>query len=327
MPSTPPPPPPDGYSQQPPTQQSGSPHGFQRPPGQPIHEQESAPPPPYDYRPPQSPPPPVGNIPSPPLAHQYRQYPDHQLYHEISQPAKDKKGFPRWVWFIGGLIVLLIVGALISEADDDAGADEEVAAVDDGDDDGEGTETTGLDPPTTQTPTTQSTTTTTTDLDTETANLVCDSFTEFLDENPDARVIEAIALGAAWRDALIDKGYDPSKIGRKVASECRNGYNNEALMAYGGFGPLVDAVDYTLDRGTCGPRGDYGGVLTMSGAEGGKYSVELELTYVAAGVVEHETSEYVDVERGGNGVAFKFFFPSVPSGGECEVRLVSVQPE
>ncbi|MDH3193841.1 MAG: hypothetical protein OEM40_05925 [Acidimicrobiia bacterium] len=91
-------------------------------------------------------------------------------------------------------------------------------------------------------------------------------------------------------------------MGRKVASKCRNGYNNAANMGYGGFGPLADAVDDTFDRGTCGVRGDYGGVLTMSGTGGGKFT-ELELTCVSNDIVEHQTSDYVDVERGRRGAA------------------------
>lgn len=312
----PPPPPPPGWQPRPPGWQPPPPQqpGTHNPP-----PQQGA----YD---------PTRAQPTP----QYRQYPDQRLYEQVTQPIEPRKKPPKWVWWVGGFVALVIVGAFIPNADEEPGSGEATAAgesdeaVESEEIDDSPTETTEAEPPTTRPPTTQRTTTTrpttTMDLNTEVALAICDTITEFLDENPDARVIDVIRFGTDWREALTNNGFDPSDIGQKVVSTCQNGYNNEVVLAYGGFGPLVDALDYTLDRGTCGPRGDYGGVLTMSGAADGKYSVELELKYVANGVVEHQTSEYVDVEPGGDGVAFEFFLPSVPVGGDCEVSLVSVRP-
>lgn len=176
--------------------------------------------------------------------------------------------------------------------------------------------------------TTSSTTTTSTTFDPEASlvEAVCTDFTTLLDENPDLRVGEAESFSISMRETLEDNGWDTALIGRRIVDECNNGYNNDAIMGYGGWGPLADLVTYTLDRGSCSSRGDYGGVLEVSGF-GSTYSVALELTYIADGVVEHSTTERIDVEAGGNAVAFEFFMPSLPAGGTCEVELVSVAPD
>ncbi len=184
---------------------------------------------------------------------------------------------------------------------------------------------------TTPPPTIRPTTTqrpTTTDVDLETAQIVCDSTTEFLDENSDARVIEAIGFGTAWREALVEKGYEPSTIGERSPRRAGTATTTRRSWDMAGSAPWRTPSTTRSIDGMCSARGDYGGVLTMSSVSGGgTYSVELELLYVAGNVVEHQTSEYVHVEPGGNGVAFEFYVPDVPAGGECDVSLVSVRPE
>jgi len=154
---------------------------------------------------------------------------------------------------------------------------------------------------------------------------VCDDIKRLLDDNPNLRVASALSYGASLKGELAALGSaSADQVVKKVSRDCKNGYNNDAILGYGGIGPIADRVDYDLNRGRCAPGGDYGGTVSMSGG-GQSHTVQLDLTYTRSGVVEHDTTERIDVKPGGAATAFEFFMPSsAPAGGECDVELIAV---
>lgn len=154
----------------------------------------------------------------------------------------------------------------------------------------------------------------------------CNDITETVEQNPNMSVATALRYGESIKEQLEDLGLDAQQIANRISGECDNSLNNEVILGYGGLGPLANRVKYQLDRGTCAPGGDYGGTVTMTGT-GATHTVRLELVYIRAGVIEHETVERIDADPGGAATAFEFFLPnSAPAGGACEVELTAVYP-